>query len=155
MPDVEGGGLFGSAVRAAKEGLSAGAWIRAIREAGQGIRRQVALKLFAEAKNVAAEAGQEPTRDLREIPTLAEMPPVATRATEAVLQTVRLVYRERVTGKLKVVFHSTKSDTGITRQAAISNAIGAYASSAEEYEQELVGAVHTSAVRLVPVTVGE
>lgn len=155
MPEVEGGGLFGSAVRAAKEGLSASAWIRTIQATGEGIRRQVALRLYSEAKNVVAEAGIEPTRELSQVPTLAEMPPVATRASEAVLQTVRLVYRERVTGNLKVVFHSTKSDTGITRQQAITNAINAYASSAEEYQQELVGAVHTSAVRLVPVSVPE
>jgi hypothetical protein len=126
-----------------------------LQEAGTGIRRQVALRLYAEAKNVAAEAGAEPTRDLREVPTLAEMPPVATRGTEAVLQTVRLAYRERKTGKLKVVFHSTKSDTGVSRQQAISNAINAYAASSEEYEQDLVGAVHSSAVRLVPVSVPE
>lgn len=155
MPDVEGGGLFGSAVRAAREGKSAGAWIRAIQEAGAGIRRQVALRLFAEAKVVAAETGQEPTRDLREIPTLAEMAPVATRGTEGVLQTVRLAYRERKTGKLKVVFHSTKSATGVSRQEAISNAIAAYAGAAEEYDQKLEGAVHSSAIRLVPVTVPE
>ena len=155
MPDVEGGGLFGSAVRAANEGLSAGAWIRALQATGTGIRRQVALRLYSEAKNVVAETGAEPTRDLNQVPTLAEMPPVATRATEAVLQTVRLVYRERVTGNLKVVFHSTKSDQGVTRGQAVTNAVNAYAASAEEYQQELVGAVHTSAVRLVPVSIPE
>lgn len=153
MPDVEGGGLFGSAVRAAAEGLSAGAWLRALQEAGSGIRRQVGLRLFREARVVAAEAGQEPSRPLEQIPSLAEQPPVATRATEATLQTVRLVYREAVTGNLRVVFHSTLSDAGITRQEAIDAAIDAYASHSEEYHTTLVGAVHTSAVRLTPVQV--
>lgn len=151
MPDVEGGGLFGSAVRAAREGLSAGAWLRALREAGAGIRRQVGLRLYAEAKAVAAEAGTEPTRDTTRVPELSEMPPIATRAEAGVLQTVRLVYRERVTGNIRTVFHTTKSTQGVTRQTAIDAAIAAYAAHAEEYQSELVGAVHSSAVRMVPV----
>lgn len=153
MPDVEGGGLFGSAVRAAKEGLSAGAWLRALQAAGTGIRRQVGLRLFAEAKVAAAEAGTEPTRDLNQVPALQEMPPIATRAEAGVLQTVRLVYRENVTGNLRVVFHSTKSEQGVTREQAILNAISAYEGHSQEYQTKLLGAVHTSAVRLVPVEI--
>lgn len=152
MPDVEGGSLLGSAVRAAREGLSAAAWIRALQAAGQGIRRQVALRLYSEAKTVAAEAGAEPTRDLDLVPTLAEMAPSPTRNSSGVLQTVRLVYRERVTGNLRTVFHSTVTETGITRQEAINAAIDAYQAHSEEYQTELVGAVHTSAIRLVPVS---
>jgi hypothetical protein len=151
MPDVEGGELFGSAIRAANEGLSAGAWLRSLQESGSGIRRQVGLRLYAEARRVAAEAGEEPTRPLNERPTLDQMPPVATRSTAAVLQTVRLVYREKVTGNLRVVFHSTESEQGVTRQEAIDNAIDAYSAHSEEYQTTLVGAVHTSAVRLTPV----
>jgi hypothetical protein len=154
MPDVEGGDLFGSAIRAASEGLSAGAWLRALSESGAGIRRQVGLRLYAEARVVAAESGQEATRPLDQVPTLSEMPPVATRATEGVLQTVRLVYRERVTGNLRVVFHSTKSSEGITREQAVQNAIDEYSEHSEEYQTTLVGAAHTSAVRLVPVNLG-
>lgn len=153
MPDVEGGGLFGSAVRAAREGLSAGAWLRTLSETGAGIRRQVGLRLYREARAVAAETGEEPTRPLDQVPSLAESPPAPTRDTAGLLQTVRLVYREAVTGNLRVVFHSTKSETGITRQEAIDSAIDAYAAHSEEYQTTLVGAVHTSSVRLTPVTV--
>lgn len=153
MPDVEGGGLFGSAVRAAREGISAGAWLRALSDAGAGIRRQVGLRLFREARTIAAETGEEPTRPLNQVPSLAESPPAPTRDSEGVLQTVRLVYREKVTGNLRTVFHSTKSESGITRQEAIDNAIDAYAAHSEEYQTTLVGAVHTSSIRLVPVTV--
>jgi len=151
MPDVEGGALFGSAVRAAQEGQSAGAWLRALSAAGAGIRRQVGLRLYAEARRVAAEAGEEPTRPLGQVPTLDESPPTPTRSSEGVLQTVRLVYRERVTGNLRTVFHSTVSESGVTRQEAINRAIDAYAAHSEEYQTSLVGAVHTSSRRLVPV----
>jgi len=87
------------------------------------------------------------------VPTLAESPPSPTRATEGVLQTVRLVYREKVTGDLRVVFHSTKSEAGVTRQEAIDNAISEYEAHSEEYQTTLVGAVHTSSIRLTPVQV--
>jgi hypothetical protein len=153
MPDVEGGEFLGSAVRAAREGLSANRWLAALREAGTGIRRAVGLRLFGIAKGIASEAGEEPTRDLDRVPSLAEMRPSPTRATTGVLQTVRLVYRERVTGKLIERYHSTFSATGVTRQEAIDAAIDAYAAHSEEYQNDLVGAVHTSAIRLVPVTV--
>jgi hypothetical protein len=153
MPDVEGGGLFGSAVRAAREGVSAGAWLRALSAAGAGIRRQVGLRLYAQAKTVAAEAGDEPTRPLDEVPSLAEQPPVPTRDKAGTLQTVRLIYRESVTGNLRTVFHSVKSESGITRQEAIDAAVAAYQPHSDEYQTTLVGAVHTSAVRLTPVTV--
>lgn len=154
MPDVEGGGLFGSAVRAAREGMSANAFLRALAESGTGIRRSVGLSMYAEARRIAAEAGEEPTRPLDQVPTLAETPPIATRATEGVLQTVRLVYREKVTGNLRVVFHSTVSAEGITRQEAIDAAIDAYEDHSEEYQTTLLAAFHTSAVRLTPVAVG-
>jgi hypothetical protein len=150
MPDVEGGGLFGSAIRAAAEGLSANAWLRSLAEAGAGVRRAVGLQLYAQARAVAAEAGEEPTRPLDQIPTLGESPPTPTRNSEGLLQTVRLVYREKVTGNLRVVYHSTVSEAGITRQQAIDNAIDAYASHSEEYQTTLVGAAHTSSRRLTP-----
>jgi hypothetical protein len=151
MPRVEGGELFGSAVRAATEGLSAGAWLQSLKDAGSGIRRQVGLRLYAEARTVAAEAGQEPTRDRFRAPELSEMGVTPTRSREGVLQTVRLVYRENVTGNLRTVFHSTLSDAGVTRNEAIQAAIEAYSAHSEEYQTKLVGAVHTSAVRMIPV----
>lgn len=151
MPDVEGGGYLGSAVRAAAEGMSANAWLKVMAEAGTGIRRAVGLRLYAQAKNIAAESRQEPLRALNQIPRLSQMPPSPTRGTTGVLQTVRLVYREKVTGNLRTVFHNTLSDGGVTRQEAIDAAIAAYEPHSEEYQNELVGAIHTSAVRLVPV----
>jgi hypothetical protein len=152
MPDVEGGGLFGSAVRAAAEGLSAQKWLDALKATGQGIRRQVALRLFKEAKVIAAESGQEITRSLNAVPTLDEMAPSPTRNSTGVLQTVQLTYRERVTGKLRTVYHNTKSENGVTRQQAIDLAIAEYQQHSEEYQTELIGAIHTSAIRLTPVS---
>jgi hypothetical protein len=127
------GGLIPSALRAVGEGLSANQWAAAIRESGAGIRRQVALRIYGQARALAAEYGQEPTRP-----------------SSGVLQTVQLFYRERVTGNIVQRFFNVKTTEGITREEAISQAIGANSANAQRYEQELIGAVHTGTALLVP-----
>lgn len=142
-------------IAGASRGMSGQAVLNELREAGLGVRRQQFYRLWGTARAVAAEAGLEPTRPLDQAPDLSEMPPVATRAAEGYLHTVRLVYREAETGNQRVVFHSTKSDTPLTRQEAIDQAIAAYEGHSEEYDTTLIAAVHTSAIHLVPVVLEE
>jgi hypothetical protein len=144
------GGLIPSALRAVGEGLSANQWAAAIRESGAGIRRQVALRIYGQARALAAEYGQEPTRPIGERPGQAESRQWPTRASSGVLQTVQLFYRERVTGNIVQRFFNVKTTEGITREEAISQAIGANSANAQRYEQELIGAVHTGTALLVP-----
>jgi hypothetical protein len=140
-------------LRGVQEGYSGRKMLDTLRFFGLGIRTARFYQLWGQARAVTAEAGQEPTRPIGQVPTLAEMPPVATNGPEGVLQTVRLIYRERVTGQLRTVYHSTKSDQGITREQAIQNAIGAYEDHSEEYQTDLIAAVHSSAIRLTAVQV--
>lgn len=139
-------------LRAIRQDLSGAQTLRLFREFGLGMRTQEFYALWGQAQVVVREAGEEPTRPLDQVPTLAESAPVAAgpRAEAGVIQTVRLTYRENVTGKLRVVYHSTKSDEGITRQEAINNAISSYAAHSAEYETSLLAAAHTSAIRIVP-----
>jgi hypothetical protein len=138
-------------MRAAREGYSAGAWLQSLREAGAGIRRQVGLRLYANAKRIVAEYGEEPFRELSEVPSVSETPPLPTKGATGILQHVRLQYRERVTNNVRDVYFNVKSDEGMTRQEAINAAIEAYAPHSERYQTVLLGAVHTGAVKLVPV----
>ena len=137
------------AIRAVGEGISANRWIAAMRESGTGVRRQVGLRVFGQAKALVAEYGNEPTRPLDSVPTADEMKPWPTRASSGVLQTVQLFYRERVTGRIVQRFYNVKSETGVTREAAVNAAIEANAAGAEEYEQEFIGGYHTGSARLV------
>lgn len=139
-------------LRGVQEGMSGQKVLDTFREFGLGMRRQEFYRLWGQAQTVTAEAGQEPTRPLDQLPSLAEQPPypASSRAEPGVIQTVRLIYREAETGKQRVVYHSTKSAQGITRQQAINNAIDAYAAHSEEYQTTLLAAVHTSAIRIVP-----
>jgi hypothetical protein len=143
---------FALMMRGAQEGFSGQQILDLFQEFGLGMRRQDFYRLFGEARRVVAEAGQEATRPVDQVPTLAESAPIAANPTAepGVLQTVRLVYREKETNNLRTVFYSVKSDAGITRQQAINQAIDQYEAHSEEYQTTLVAAAHTSAIRIVP-----
>lgn len=149
---TEGGGLqFYFMLRAVQEGYSGAATLGLLREFGLGMRTQQFYRLWGTARTAVAEAGDEPTRPADQVPTLAEMPPVPTRNKAGVLQTVRLVYSEAVTGHLRTVYHNVVSENGVTRQEAVNRAIEAYQPHSEEYQTTLVTAFHSSAVRLTPM----
>jgi hypothetical protein len=143
------GAVIPFAIKAAEAGYSANAFVRALAEAGAGMRRAVALKVFAAGRALAAEYRQEPTRPLNQVPTFAESKQWPTRASEGVLQTVQLTYRERVTDRIVTRFYNVKTAGGITRQEAIDQAVTANAANAERYQQTLVGAIHTGTAVLV------
>lgn len=143
LSDESAGGFVGFALRAIGEGQSANQFAAALRESGAGIRRQVALRIYGQARALAAEYGEEVTRPLDQTPTLAESRQWPTRESEGVLQTVQLLYRERVTGNIVQRFYNVKTAAGITRQQAIQQAIDANTGNATRYEQALVGALHT------------
>lgn len=144
------GGLVGLALRAVRTGTSANVWAQQLRESGAGIRRQVALRIYSQARVLAAEYGAEPTRPLDRAPTSDELRQWPTRSTGGVLQTVSLYYREKVTGNIVQRFYNVKSDQPLTRQEAVNKAIDSYALNAIRYQQDLIGAFHTGTALLVP-----
>lgn len=153
MAAQQGGLQFWLMMRAVSEGWSGSKTLSTLRFFNLGMRTQQFYRLWGMARAAVAEAGQEPTRPLDQKPTLAESPPIPTNNKAGYIQTVRLIYRERVTGNLRTVYHSTVGDQPITRAQAIANAIDAYAAHSEEYETDLVAAFHSSSRRLVPVSV--
>lgn len=143
------GALLGSALAAVGEGLSAGAWLKSLQEAGTGIRRQTGLRLYGQAKTLAAEYGTEPSKSLDAAPTFAEARQWPTQGSTGILQTVQLIYREAVTQRLVTRFYNVKTPEGITRGEAINRAIEANADNAVRYQQTLLGAAHTGTAVLV------
>lgn len=151
MPEepIPSGALIPSALRAVREGLSANAWLAALREAGSGVRRAVGLSIFGQARTLAAEYEAEPTRALDRVPAFSDMKQWPTKASSGILQTVQIFYRENMTGRIVQRFYNVRTQEGLTRQEAINQAIDANADNADRYEQVLVGAVHTGAAILV------
>ena len=143
-------GLFPSALVAVSGGQSANEWIKTMQSLGLGARRGEMLELYSIAKGIVARSPEEVFRDIRQVPTAAEIQVWPTRKATGFLQTVTLVYRDRTTGKLAQTYWKTSNASPMTREQAMATAISAYADHADRYNQDLVGAVHTSTYQQVP-----
>lgn len=143
-------GIFPSALLAASRGLSANALYRELQQIGLGARRSDVLALYKVARGIVSTSAQEPFRDVTAVPTGSEISPWPTRKATGFTQTVTLVYRDRTTGSLAQTYYRTNNTQPVTRENAMASAISAYADHAEEYNQDLVGAVHTSTYQNIP-----
>jgi len=143
-------GLFPAALDAARGGMSANAFIRQLSEQGIAPRRTEALQLYKIARGIVATHAEEPFRPQGAVPTANEIALWPTRRAAGIAQTVTLAYRDRTTGQIKQTWWSIKTEAGMSREAAVAAAIDAYSEHAESYDQELIGAVHTSAYRYSP-----
>lgn len=145
-------GALPFAIRAAKEGMSANAFDRQLRELGRGARRSEVLSLFRIAKGIAARSGDEVFQDIKLNPASNPVPVWPTAKATGIHQTVALVYRDRTTGAILQTYWGTSSELGVIREQAMATAINAYADHAEEYNQDLIGAVHVAAYQNVPIS---
>lgn len=143
-------GAFPAALNAASEGMSANAFYRSLQDLGVGARRSEVLQLYKIAVGIVARNPEEPFRDITQAPAGHETVPFPTRHATGVRQVVTLTYRDRTTGHIQQTFWSTVSPNGITRETAMATAIDAYSEHAEAYDQDLIGAVHTSSYILTP-----
>jgi hypothetical protein len=143
-------GLFPSALNAASGGWSANRWIKEMQSVGLGARRSEMLDLFRLAKGITSRSPDEPFRDIGQVPTAGEIRVWPTRKATGFAQVVTLVYRDRVTGKLAQTYWKTANVQPMRREQAMSLAVSAYSDQSEAYNQDLVGAVHTSTYQQVP-----
>lgn len=143
-------GLFGSALAAARLGGSQRAWEREVRAQGLGARSSEMLRLWRIAKEIAVKSPEEPFRPQHLAPSEEDLSTWPSKKSTGIAQTVTLTYRDKTTGEIKQTWWRTVGESALTREQAIATAIDAYSEHAEQYNQDLIGAVHTSAYRLVP-----
>lgn len=143
-------GLLPSALVAARNNMSANSYYRDLRASGLAARRSEVLQLYKVAKGIVTRSQDEPFRDIRQTPTGDELTAWPSKKATGVAQTVALTYRDRTTGHINQTWWRTTSPNGIARERALAMAIDAYSDHAESYDQELIGAVHTSAYNMVP-----
>lgn len=143
-------GLLPSALIAARGGMSGNAFYRELRRLGMGARRSEILELYGHARSIVSRTPEEPFRDIRQVPLASEMSAWPSKNATGIVQNVTLLYRDRVTGHIQRTYYRTVSDTGITRERAMAMATAAYSDHAESYDQDIIGAIHTSAYNLVP-----
>lgn len=142
-----------AALIAARNGLSAAEFARALRAAGLGARDSEVRALYKVAQQTVQKSPEEPFADLNMVPDLHTAKPWPTVSAKGVSQRVEITYRQRSTGTLITVPYSVTSEGGVTRQQAIDQAVEAYRTKAEQYDQELVGAVHTKTYQYRPAVV--
>lgn len=146
-------GLFPSALVAARGGMSANTYYRELRTLGLAARRSEVLQLFKIAKGITTKSPEEPFRDPYAVPADTELSTWPSKKSTGIAQTVTLTYRDKTTGHISQTWWRTVTPNGITREEAMATAIDAYSEHAESYDQELIGAVHTSAYRMTPAVV--
>jgi hypothetical protein len=143
-------GLFPSALVAAAAGETASEWIKTMQSIGLGARTSEMRQLYTLAAGIVRRSPDEIFRDIGQVPTGPEIQVWPTKKATGIVQTVTLVYRDRTTGKLNQTYWKTSNPVPMTREAAMATAVSAYADQAERYNQDLVGAVHTSTYQQVP-----
>lgn len=148
-------GAWQVALDAARQGRTASYGLSAARAAGAGIRRQSFLRLYKLAVSHVVRTGEEAFRPVGSVPQAGEIGRWPTKEATGFGQTTTLIYRERLTGQIKQVYHTLRTDTLVSRIDAIRAAIGAYSGHAEEYEQDLIGVSYSSTLQYVPTDVGE
>lgn len=144
-------GALPAALVAARNGMSANAFDRQLRELGMGARRSEVLNLYKIAAGIVSRSPDEPFKDVRANPADEQLSQWPTRRATGVHQTVALVYRDRITGHILQTYWGTSSEQGVIREQALATAINAYSDHAESYEQDLIGAVHVASYQNVPL----
>lgn len=144
-------GLLPSALRAARAGLSATEWYKILRVQGIAPRESEARALYKHAVSLVNTGGDEIGARLSAIPRPGPEDVWPTKSATGIKQTVTLLYRDRTTGVINQTFWSVVSPRGMRRSEAVNAAVEAYSSHADEYNQDLIMAVHSSARRLVPI----
>lgn len=133
--------------------MSGNAFYRELQALGMGARRSEVLALYKLAKAITSHSGDEIVQDPTLVPSGTDLLPWPTRTATGVKQTVTITYRDKTTGEITQTYYSVTSPNGITREEAVDQAIGAYSDAAERYNQDLIGATHTSAYQLTPTGV--
>lgn len=144
-------GLFPAALLAAGQNSGAGGFYRTLRELGIAPRQSEAYALYRMAKAITSANNVDTFGALNENPATGALPEWPTRNATGIRQNVSLVYRDRTTGNISRTYYSISSELGTTREQAIAQAIAAYSDNAEAYNQDLIGAAHTSAYQLTPM----
>lgn len=148
-------GLFPAALNAARSGASANAFYRALQAEGIAPRRAEALQLYKIARNVIAKSEAEVFKPTSSVPTAGDISQWPTRIRTGIIQNVTVTLRDKTTGQVTSKPLSIKVQQAITRDAAIAKAVDLASEHAESYNQEIIGAVHTSTYELSPDILSE
>ena len=141
---------LGEALTAAAAGMNASAFERYLRSIGKGARSSEVRSLYAEVKAILRKAPDEPFRDITQVPLPSEMDPWGTKGSSQVRQNIAVIIRDRTTGNIRTEWFPVYSETGVTREQAMSAALGTFTSQNAAYNTETVGVIHGGAYQYIP-----
>lgn len=148
-------GLFPAALVAARGGASANAFYRELVSEGIAPRRSEALQLYKIARNIIAKSEDEVFKPVSSVPTAGDIAQWPTKIRSGIIQNVTITLRDKTTGTVTSKPLSIKVEQAITREAAIAKAVDLASEHAESYNQDIIGAVHTSVYELSPDLLSE
>lgn len=141
---------FSMAVRAVREGLSGRAGLRAYRAGGGRIQDARWFRAFGQARAAVSQRPQALAAPLNRRASGGEVIRWTTRSARARLDQVEVYVMDRDTMEVFPVPYSVRSQTGVTRQQAIDEALQVYTPESEAYNQLILGAAHVGAFDMGP-----
>lgn len=139
-----------AALLAARGGMSQYAFAKQMRSLGMGARTTELRDVYQAALNIVTNSPDDPFANQSEVPTVGPQNKWPTKKATGVKQVVTLLYRDKTTGEVLNTYYSVITPSGIARADAVAKAVNAYSDAAEQYSQDLIGAVHTGAYLLTP-----
>jgi len=115
-----------------------------------GARTTELRDVYQAALNIVTNSPDDPFANQSEVPTVGPQNKWPTKKATGVKQVVTLLYRDKTTGEVLNTYYSVITPSGIARADAVAKAVNAYSDAAEQYSQDLIGAVHTGAYLLTP-----
>lgn len=141
------------AIRGVREGLSANKALAAFREAGGHIGRQAWLRLYSQVDRVIESRKSEATAPLDSIPGSEHVRTMPSQTATGYMQVVDVRYRVKGTSVIASRAYSVRSDSLITRQEAVNQALDVFNAqeNAESYEDMVtLGAFYVGTVQFTP-----
>lgn len=114
------------AFRVVADGLSANAGLRMAKEAGIGVRRQTFLRMVGEVRNNYAQRIAELDRPLAARARPDERAKIPTRNQSGFIHYIDVYVRNRDTGAITVRPQAIRSNTLLSRDAAVDRAVNQY-----------------------------
>lgn len=141
---------FSAAIRSVRDGLSARAGLRAYRGGGGRIQDSRWFRAYGQARAAVGARPAALAAPLDRRATADEVLTWTTRGARGRLDQVEVYVLDRDSGDVIPIPYSVRSQTGVTRQQAIDEALNVYTPEGEGYNQVILGAAHVGAFDLQP-----
>lgn len=145
---------FAAALRTVKEGMSARAGLVAARAAGVRIQDSTWFRMVGEVTRSLSDQITEVTRPLNRRPTPDEIMGFASKRARGYMHYLDIMVKDRATGQVAIRPYAVRTKNLMTRSRAVGIGLRAFQNAIidnpAEYDEQVLGAVHTATYQFVP-----